>query len=83
MPQTSTQTAKTYSRPLPNWITKTLVEEYENIRESGQTNMFDFQEVIRLATARGLQELPLIDRADYPTLLSFYSQAMETYRKTS
>ena len=80
MAQTSRTQTKTYTRPLPSWITKTLIDEYEKIRLTGRTNMFDFQEVIRLATIREMTELPLIERADYPTLLSFYSQAIEIHR---
>lgn len=72
-------TKKTYTRPLPNWITKTLIDEYEVIRKSGRTNMFDFYQVIRLAEGYGMEELPRLEKADYPTLLSFYSQAMEIH----
>lgn len=53
------------------FITETLLKEYETLRRYGDTNMFDYRNVIRYAERYGLKELAALDIHQYGELLSY------------
>jgi len=60
-------------------ITKEIMEEFEAVRRSGYTNMFDFNGVRNWANLMGLDLLGSITRSAYISLLMNYDKLMEKY----
>jgi len=60
-------------------ITKRVMEEYEIIRQSGVTNMFDYYNVIRIAGKVGASELAKVTLQDYKYLLMNFGRLMKEY----
>ena len=60
-------------------FTKETMEEYETIRSSGVTNMFDYFNVIKIAKKIGLKSLAKLTRDDYTELLMNFSSLMKKY----
>jgi hypothetical protein len=56
-------------------VTDELLYEYEYVRQSGHTNMFDYKTVCELAKEFGLARLIFV--AEYPQT---YSQLQQGYR---
>ncbi len=60
-------------------ITKETMQQYENVRRSGLTNMFDFYTVIRIAKAYKFNELSKLTLDDYKNLLMNFGTLMKTH----
>jgi hypothetical protein len=60
-------------------ISKEVMEQYEVIRRSGVTNMFDIFAVKIVAKRVGLDELAKLSRADYIYLLQNFGTLMSGY----
>lgn len=60
-------------------FTKELVEQYEVVRESGATNMFDYRRVVEIADRADFYSLASLTRTEYYELLSRYSELIEKY----
>lgn len=62
-------------------ITKEVMEEYEILRSSGVTNMFDYKTVMQYAEEFELEHLLSVikNRFDYSHLLSNYNMYMEKF----
>ena len=60
-------------------FTKETMEEYEIIRSSGATNMFDYFNVIKIAKKVGLKVLAKLTRDDYKELLMNFNILMKKY----
>lgn len=54
-----------------------VIAQYEAIRRSGQSNMFDKHAVQRIAYDNEFYELVTAIEDDYPAILSRYSKLME------
>lgn len=54
-----------------DFITENLLKEYETLRLYGDTNMFDYRNVIKYARSYGLNELASLDIHQYGHLLSY------------
>ena len=60
-------------------VTKEVVEQYEEVRKSGATNMFDYYNVVRIAGMMGLCPLAKISRDRYKELLMNFGKLMKEY----
>lgn len=60
-------------------ISKEIVEQYEKVRQSGKTNMFDYYNVITIANSFGFYALATITRDDYIYLLQNFGKLMSLY----
>ena len=60
-------------------FTKETMEEYEAIRSSGVTNMFDYFSVIKISKKVGLKALAKLTQNDYKKLLMNFSSLMKKY----
>jgi hypothetical protein len=60
-------------------ISKQTMEEYETIRRSGVSNMFDIVGVQNAARRVGLKALAKLGRDDYIYLLQNFSKLMKGY----
>ena len=60
-------------------FTKETMEEYEIIRSSGATNMFDYFNVIKIAKKTGLKSLAKLTRDNYKELLINFNSLMKKY----
>jgi hypothetical protein len=60
-------------------ISKETMVEYEEVRQSGLTNMFDYYNVIRIADALKKDNLASISLEDYKYLLMNFSKLMKLY----
>ena len=60
-------------------ITKDIMEDYETIRQSGVTNMFDFFQVTRIAKKWKMKELAKLTRDQYGELLGNFGKLMKYY----
>ncbi len=60
-------------------ITKRHMYQYEAVRRSGVSNMFDYPRVIGLAKVLGLQDLAAVTKKEYVDILSNYSTYMKKF----
>lgn len=60
-------------------ITKEVMIQYETIRRSGMTNMFNYFNVIQIAKKNKLKELASFSMDDYKELLMNFSKLMEKF----
>lgn len=60
-------------------IAKKTIEQYEAVRKSGATNMFDYYNVIRVAGMMGFRSLAKISRERYSELLMNFGKLMKRY----
>ena len=60
-------------------IPKKVMEQYETIRSSGITNMFDYYTVIQVVGKLQLDELKSLSLVDYKTLLLNFGKLMKHY----
>jgi len=60
-------------------IAKKTVEQYEAVRRSGATNMFDYYNVIKVARMMGFRSLVLLTREEYKELLMNFGRLMKKY----
>ena len=60
-------------------ISKEIMEQYEIIRQSGATNMFDYYNVVRCAKTLNLKELTRISLEDYKILVLNFQKLMKHY----
>lgn len=61
------------------YVTKEIMEDYELIRQSGVTNMFDFYMVIQIAKRLQMKELSKLTQKQYGNLLMNFGKLMEFY----
>ena len=55
------------------------MEQYEAVRKSGATNMYDYPGVITIAHRMGLYNLASINREDYVKILQNFGKLMKKY----
>jgi len=60
-------------------ITKEMMEQYEAIRQSGVTNMFDYFNVRTIAKKGKCKELASLSLEDYKILLFNFNKLMKKY----
>jgi hypothetical protein len=60
-------------------ITKQMVEDYESIRSSGVTNMFDYKNVIHIAKTLKMEGVAKLSLKDYANLCQNYSSLMNKF----
>lgn len=60
-------------------ITKKTMEQYEAVRKSGATNMYDYYNVIRVADTMGFSSLASLTWRKYKGLLMNFSKLMKKY----
>lgn len=60
-------------------ITKETMEEYEELRRTGITNMFDYYNVISVSKKVKLKALAALSLDDYKYLLSHFGTLMKQY----
>lgn len=60
-------------------ISKEAMEQYETVRQSGVTNMFDYYNVMRVATECELYALGSLSLEDYKVLILNFSKLMKHY----
>lgn len=63
-------------------ITKSVMEQYEEVRSLGPCNMFDYHCVIEAANYIGLEDLAMIDLDDYKDILMNFGHYMQKYNLT-
>lgn len=60
-------------------ISAETVEGYEQVRQSGLTNMFNFDGVLQVADLLDVGELAYISREEYKVLLMNFGKLMKHY----
>ncbi|MBU0777760.1 DUF5049 domain-containing protein [Patescibacteria group bacterium] len=60
-------------------MTKEIMEQYEAIRKSGVTNMFDYYNVVKIADKLEFYSLASLIREEYGQLLMNFSSLMKKY----
>ena len=60
-------------------ISKKIMEQYERIRQTNLTNMYDYNGVIRIAMFLKFKELARITLANYKILLLNFQKLMKYY----
>ena len=60
-------------------ITKDIMLDYEAIRKSGITNMFDYFTVVKFAKRLQMKELSQLTLAEYKVLLMNFGRLMQYY----
>jgi hypothetical protein len=60
-------------------ITKDIMLDYEAIRKSGITNMFDYFTVVKFAKRLQMKELAQLTLAEYKLLLMNFGRLMQYY----
>ena len=60
-------------------ITKQVMEQYEKVRKSGVSNMFDVTAVLNYAAFFGYEALANLSRKDYIDIISNFSHYMKKY----
>ena len=70
---------KIIDRSIIKTISKEIMEQYEIIRQSGATNMFDYYNVIRCAKILNLKKLAKVSLEDYKILLLNFQKLMKHY----
>lgn len=60
-------------------ISKKIMEQYEVIRQSGLTNMFDYYNVILIATKMKYYALGNLTRDEYKEILMNFNKLMKKY----
>lgn len=60
-------------------ITKEILEQFIEVRDSAECNMMDFNCVRSKANDEGFFELVLIEKEDYLYILRHYSELMEHF----
>lgn len=60
-------------------ISKKTMEQYEAVRKSGVTNMFDYYNVIEIAGKLKFDSLASLTREDYKELLMNFGKLMKKY----
>jgi hypothetical protein len=60
-------------------ITKNIMLDYETIRKSGITNMFDYFAVVKFAKRLQMKELSQLTLAEYKVLLMNFGRLMQYY----
>jgi hypothetical protein len=66
-------------RDMEDKITKEVMEQYEAIRRSGVTNMFDYFTVIEIALKARLSQLGHLSRDEYIYILQNFGRLMKKY----
>lgn len=62
-----------------DFATEEVMEEYEKVRQSGLTNMYDYYGVVRYADMLDCCELTFITRDEYKYILSNFGKLMKFY----
>lgn len=60
-------------------ISKKIMEQYEKIRQSGATNMYDYYRVINIADILSFYELASLSLENYKILLLNFQKLMKYY----
>jgi hypothetical protein len=60
-------------------LTKEVMQQYEFIRSTGLTNMFDYYNVMAIAKKLGCKELGNLTLENYKSLLMNFSKLMKEY----
>ena len=60
-------------------MTKEIMQQYEYIRKSGVTNMFDYNNVIRYAEQFGFDDLAEVTYKEYKNILMNFSKYMKEF----
>lgn len=60
-------------------ITKTVMQEFEEVRVGGSCNMFDMRCVQFIADDNGYHELASLTKGEYVLCIKFYSELMELH----
>ncbi len=60
-------------------FSREVVEQYEKVRQSGLTNMFDYYNVVRVADDFEYYDLAGLTRQEYGQLLQNFSRLMSLY----
>lgn len=60
-------------------ITKEQMEQYEQMRQLGLHNMFDYRNVVRSANKFGMEDLANTSLDEYKTILQHFSELMKKF----
>ena len=60
-------------------MTKEIMQQYEAIRKSSATNMFNYNNVIRYAEQFGFDELAEVSYEEYKNILNNFSKYMKEF----
>jgi hypothetical protein len=60
-------------------MTKEIMQQYEYIRQSGVTNMFDYNKVIHYADIMDFEELANVTYEEYKNILMNFSKYMKEF----
>ena len=64
---------------MENKITKEIMQQYENVRQSGATNMFDYWNVMSVANKFQFHQLGSLTQDEYLFILQGFSRLMSKF----